>query len=103
MDRTRRFKLGDEPVLSEGDLVRFEIVGVHPDGPQERLRYRLYGGRLGGLSDIPDSGWVEGSEFHVSIPRQRSVEFRLSVADVDDLANGRVWGCSCRVRPAGAG
>lgn len=94
LDRTTG--LMGNAVLSEGDLVRFEIVGVHPQGPQDRLRYRLTA--RGG--HIPDSGWVERSEFHVSVPRQRTVRFILAVADADDLTNRSLRMCSCRVRPA---
>jgi len=80
-DRTTPPTLRDTIVLSEGDLVRFEVVGVHPQGPQDRLRYQLTGGYP--MSEAsPGSGWVEHSEFRVSVPKKRKVDFFLYVADV---------------------
>jgi hypothetical protein len=43
-DRTTSHSLVEPVLLCEGDLVRFEIVGVHPQGPQDRLRYQIKGG-----------------------------------------------------------
>jgi hypothetical protein len=85
-------------VLFEGDLVRFEIVGVHPQGPQDRLRYRLTGG-YPVVEAFPDSGWVEHSEFRVSLPKKRDVHFFLYVTDVDDSENADMRSFQCRVRP----
>ena len=70
-------------ILTEGDLVRFEIVGVHPQGPQDRLRYRLTGG-YAGVEAFPGTDWVEHSEFRLSVPKKRHVNFFIHVADVDD-------------------
>jgi hypothetical protein len=85
-------------VLTEGDLVWFEIVGVHPQGRQDRLRYRLTGG-YPFAEAFPGSGWVEHSEFRVSVPKKRDVQLFLSVADVDDLDNVDMQSFQCRVRP----
>lgn len=87
--------------LSAGDLVWFEIVGIHPQETQDRLRFRLNAaGPVGG--EIPDSGWLTENRFEVTVPLGRSVAFHLFVADVDDLANDEEWVCSCKVRPPGA-
>lgn len=85
--------------LVEGDLVWFEIVGVHPQGSQDRLRYRIKGGRVAG-GDIPDTGWVANRQFQFAVPRLRTVEFFLAVADLDDLDNFALSVCSAEVRPA---
>jgi hypothetical protein len=96
-DRTTPLPLR-QPVLFEGDLVWFEIVGVHPQGPQDRLRYQLTGG-YPLVEAFPGSGWVERSEFRVWLPKKRDVQFFLYVADVDDPENSEMRSFQCRVRP----
>ena len=44
-------------------------------------------------------GWVEHSEFRVSVPKKRKVDFFLYVADVDDPKNADMRPFECRVRP----
>src|SRR5664280_3209644 len=98
-DRTTPPTLRDTIVLSEGDLVRFEVVGVHPQGPQDRLRYQLTGGYPMSEAFPGCSGWVGHSEFRVSVPKKRKVDFFLYVADVDDPKNADMRPFECRVRP----
>jgi hypothetical protein len=95
-DRTSGPYIPSRPLLFEDDLVTFSVVGVHPNGPQERLRYRVYVGTSGW-----DSDWTADSTFSVSVPRWTNVTFSIAVADVDDLDLKRSGGqnFSCRVRP----
>jgi hypothetical protein len=77
---------------NEGDLIRFEIVGVNPRGEQSDLRY---------LCSAADNAWVDNRHFECVVPHQRRFIGCLMVADVNDLTNLDRRDFLIDVRPTG--
>lgn len=65
--------------LNEGDLVEVSIIGEHPRGPRERLRYRFISLDM---RDIDDE-WSMDNELRFTVPCQREVVVSAYVADED--------------------
>lgn len=67
-----------EAVLTEGDLVTIDAVGVNPNGPDSELLYRLQ------APTVPEIGvgkWGESASFLFSVPLMQNVGVILTVAD----------------------
>lgn len=94
----RNGRRGGWATLTEGDLVTFDVIGVHPNGSQDSLTYRLMVAGTG-ASAADDTGWIESSHFQVQVPRARSVFYHLYVADTDDVINYDRGFCAADVRP----
>jgi hypothetical protein len=95
---TRNARTFGAAALMEGDLVTFNVVGVHPTGSQDALVYRLnHAGP--GASSADDTDWRASPQFQVVVPRARSVAYHLFVADANDTTNNDEWVCSCEIRP----
>jgi len=94
----RNGRRGGWATLTEGDLVTFDVIGVHPNGSQDSLTYRLMVAGTG-ASAADDTGWIESSHFQVQVPRARSVFYHLYVADTDDVINYDQGFCAADVRP----
>lgn len=96
-DRTTPPTLREPIVLSEGDLVRFEVVGVHPQAPQDRLRYQL----TGGYAFPRHLSARAGSNTPSSVFRCQENAMLISsyIADVDDPKNPDMRSFRCNVRP----
>jgi hypothetical protein len=64
--------------LTEGDLVTFDAIGIHPLADPSRLRYRLLSPNV---PELRTPTWVADGSFSFSVPHSPSVQLNLYVAD----------------------
>lgn len=88
---------GGNDVVTEGDLLTFDVVGVNPTGAEADLRYDYRLIQSGGAQQ--SIAWDERRSACLEVPLCKTILFKLSVGTAYDIGNVDAIKRQLRVRP----